>query len=838
MKRTSAVVAAWLVVVFTCVSPADAATRPAGAKLWVPLVLTERAGVTRYAEPVTGGVPLPEGLVEDPGKLVLVGPGGRPVPTQFTVATRWYPGRSIKWVLLDFQATVPPERKAMYFLTDAGANPPPRTPVVLRKDADSATVTTGKLKLVVRRDRFNLFDQVWIDEIGAGKYDDSTRVVKSHTGGSLLMHAGAVMPDYKRFSGINDPNCTLDVEEAGPMRAVIKVTGKHISDDNMPGDKRLLDFVCRIHTYAGSGLVKVVYTMSCRQGKSIGDGVPLDRAWLSMPLTLDMKTRTWAVGLPNGKAIHPGTNVEQEMPAWRPGITPPGKKTLKYHQAGLYDCWVLADRSDRIGYYGDFFRKRMPIIARGKRDKKGCLTAGWLDLADANRGCATGIKWLWQTWPRAVKVDPSALIVMLHANFASRPPLVTRSNCPRAHWYPGMSQTSVSMFYFHGARDIPRIVGAYAGINRPLRPIAAPSWYCEQTQVLGRLASSDPALYDAATLQAVQAYDRRLSDTLDHILRARDFGYGDYDQYGMFNFGDVMDYIRGNRGFPTDRNVTWDNNYYDYAHALFLQFARTGDDRFLETAIQAQHHLMDMDMLCWHTQDRMIGSNRYCDGGMHIRMGGGGLYASATFNHYKTQSHFERFYLTGDRRARDMGLLSARFAMLNNGLGWGEPRSLGHGPLGVLAAWEATGDLRYLRRMREFEHLIANRALAARNPARVARGRHWQGGIAFEGLREFYEHTGDAKALDALKVLTAHCLSVKDYAPSTLHAFAFLGAQMNNPEYRQVARKRIATAGRGITGRSWGFAQSFGNQLRNAPYVWWYMSKSLPQRLQPKELDF
>jgi exo-rhamnogalacturonan lyase-like protein len=802
-----------------------------GAELDVPLTLTERAGQARFNEPVTGGVPLPEGLIKDVGELALIGPDGKRVPAQFAAATRWYPGKSIKWVLLDFQASVPANGKVRYTLANVGQNPAPKSAVAVAKiDGNAVTITNGRLKLIIRRDKFNLIDEAWLDGV---------QIVKPHNGGPLLMQGGNGMPDFKRYSPLNDPTCTLEVEESGPMRAVVKVTGKHISKDHMPGDKRLLDFVCRIHVHAGSGLVKVVYSMMNRQGKSIGQGVPLDRAWFSLPLALDMKTRTWAVGLPNGKAIHPGTDVAKEMTPWRKDLVGrPGPQVKKYHQAGLADCWIHADRSDRITYHGDFFRKREPVVAKGKLDKKGSLTAGWLDLADADKGCATGIKWFWQTWPRAVKVDPSALIVMLHANFASRPPLMTRANCPRATWYPGMSQTSTTMFYFHGKRDIPKIVGAYAGLNKPLRPIAPASWYSEKTQVLGRLASGNPKLYDAATAKQVADYDKRLKATLNHILKLRDFGYGDYDHYGMFNFGDVIDYIRGNRSNPTDRNVTWDNNYYDYAHALFLQFARTGDEDFLDTAIEAQHHLMDMDMMCWHTNDKMIGCNRYCDGGMHIRMGGGGIYASATFNHYKTQSHFERFYLTGERRARDMGLLSARFAMKNAGLGWGEPRSMGHGPLGPLAAWEATGDVKYLQRMRTFEHKKYADTHRARKPARVSKGRHWQGGIAFEASREYYEHTGDPKGLETLKVLAAHCYSIRDWSPSTLHAFAFLGAQLDNKGYSARARKQVWTAGSGITKRSWGFAQSFGNQLRNTPYVFWYLTKDLPKKLEPKKMEF
>jgi PcRGLX-like protein central beta sandwich domain/PcRGLX-like N-terminal RIFT barrel domain len=841
-----------------CSSLAGESARPPDARLWVPLKVRERIGIARFAEPVTMGVPLPEGLLEDERSLVLQGPDGKAVPAQFTVATRWWPGKSIKWVLLDFQSSIAAKATGLYHLTDKGTNPAPPSPVAValsqkeytlkpaRKGeaprkikVNIATVTTGRLKAVIRQQGFNLFDEAWIDPHAKGNYADAARIVKPHRAGPWLFHGGATLPTYKRFSPMNDPDVKMEVEESGPMRAVLKLSGRHLAapGDKVPGHNHLLDFVCRMHFYAGKGLVKVVYTMSNRQGKSISQGVPLDRAWLSQPLVLDMKTRTWAVGLPDGKSLHPGVKPDEVMPPWRKGVTVPADTVRKYHQAGLHDCWIFARDSDHIEYHGDFFRKRERFIVKGKSAKTAAMTAGWLDLSDDSKGCAVGLKWFWQTHPRAVKADPSALLVMLHANFESRPPLMSGSHGPRANWYPGMSQTSTSMFFFHGKRDLARITAAYAGLNRPLRAIAPAEWYCEKTQVFGRLASSGKALYSDEDWKRVQTYDQTLRKTLSFMLKFRDYDFGDYDHYGMFNFGDHMNYIKSQRSDPGDKNVTWDNGYYDYPHALLLQFARTGDLDFLETGIEAQHHVMDMDMMCWHPAPKMIGANRYCDGTMHIRWAQGGIYASGSFNHYKTQSHFERFYLTGERRARDMGLLSAEFAMNNAPLGWGEPRGLGHGPLGVLAAWEATGNPRYIKRLRFLQHKIADRALAAKRPARIAKGRHWQGGIALEGIREYYEHTGDPRGLETLKVLTADCKSKRDYAASTLHAFAFLGAQLEDESYTRKARDRVAKAGAGIAKRGWGHAQSFGNRLRNAPYVFWYLSKDLPKKLAPKKLD-
>ena len=786
-------------------------------ELRVPLTVLDRGGCARVKEPVTSGVPLPRGLMTEVSKLTLLGPSEQPVPAQFTVATRWWPDRSIKWVLVDFQADCPKDDKAVYTLTDGGQNPAPPVPVVARIDGDVATVATGAIKFTVNRARFNLLDQVWVDPTGRGGY--GAKIVDG-TSSILLSHGGTGFPKYKNFSPADDPNVTLEVEENGPMRAVLKLTGKHISTDDMPGDNHLLDFVCRITAYAGSGIVRVMYSLECKQGESIAFAQPLDRMWFSMATTL--KEGTWAVGLPGGKAFHPGTDPK-EFPDWQPDLVDkPGPEVTKYYQAGHGDCWVASQDSTRIVYRGDFFRKRVPVYGTGKLDKKANLTAGWLDVSDAGKGVMGGFRYFWQTYPRAVKTDDgNNLIMMLKANFASRPDLLTRRSDTRAHFYPGMSKTSEAMLYFHGPRAADDLVRVYAGLQDPLFAAAPADWYCQGTRAFGRLASSNKDLYDAETLEIVAGYDAAVRGSLDTIMRFRDYEFGDYDQYGFFNFGDNIDFIRTQRGDPGDYHVTWDNGYYDYPRALMLQWARTGDRDFLDYGLQAQWHVMDLDMVSYHPNARMTGANRYCDGTMHIRQNQG-IYVSDTFNHYKNQCHYMRYYLTGDRRSLEMGLLSTGFAMRVDGMSFGEPRSIGHGICGVLSAYEATGDVKYLKRAQYLAHRIAD---AIAKGARIAKGRYWQGGISIEGLRDYYELTGDEKVRDAMVTLADDVMGKGDWAQSTLHGLAFVGVRMDKAEYLRRARKQIAAI-KPIQ-RPWGHAQSFGNQHRNSPFVFWYLASDL-----------
>ena len=65
--------------------------------------------------PVTGGVPLAQGVAPQGSNFVLYDEDNRPLPTQATVIARWK-DRNARWVLLDFQAKPPPKGTAHFRL--------------------------------------------------------------------------------------------------------------------------------------------------------------------------------------------------------------------------------------------------------------------------------------------------------------------------------------------------------------------------------------------------------------------------------------------------------------------------------------------------------------------------------------------------------------------------------------------------------------------------------------------------------------------------------------------------------------------------------------------------
>jgi hypothetical protein len=83
----------------------------------VTLTVNERAGVARVGEPVTGGFPLPKGLVLDIGELTLSDASGKPLAAQFDLLDRWPDDNSVRWALLNTAVSVPAKGSAKLNVT-------------------------------------------------------------------------------------------------------------------------------------------------------------------------------------------------------------------------------------------------------------------------------------------------------------------------------------------------------------------------------------------------------------------------------------------------------------------------------------------------------------------------------------------------------------------------------------------------------------------------------------------------------------------------------------------------------------------------------------------------
>jgi hypothetical protein len=807
----------------------------AAADFSVPLTVVERNGVERVNEPITCGVPFPKGTTMDAqvwnprtGRyeyptFALTGPDGKAVPAACSVAARWHPDRFIKWLHVTFQPTVKANGTSIYTLRRAtsGTVETERLEASTSRDG-RVTVTTGPLKFTVKPRGFNLFDEVWVNESSPYRFDDAHQMVRSHTGGLTILSSHMGLPKNKVYDAANDPDTNVTIEDRDSMRMVIKVTGKHVSVDDLPGPKALLDYVLRIYAYRGSTSVRVVYTVMNRQSEAIHIPVCVDGVLVRLPLAIKGTSYTFG---------RPGSLVSGEFKSER-------------------RAWVEATGSDRHVFGGD-------ASAAGTGQCKSLTPLptdlGWASLSDGTLGAGIGIQRFWQLWPKAVEVDADGVLTAhlwpnldrkvlplpkqddktpswdiyqeAGKDYPVERALHSRLMPGRAHFFLGMSKTHELMFTFQSKPDIAAVRRAWYALERPLRAVCPTSWYCQETRVFGKLADSSPALYAPAVANEVQAYDARLKDWLRWIavdFRAREYGkdFGVYDQYGMFDFGCSINYdrMKGQNQPQNTKPVSlqWDNNYYDFPHACILQWARTGDLDFLETAREADQHTIDVDMVCAHPDPSFVGAPRYCPGRMHICEEGTGIYVSDTYNHFKNLGHFDLWYLLGDHHFRDRGYMQADFVLHRGRSGLSQARSIGHGIRGALEAYRCGGDEKYLK---------AALNLVDYKFTRTGSGA-WQDGIALEGFRELYEETGDERLAQIVLNGVEASMTRKDYAPAILHAYGFAAARTGQEQYRDVLRQALPRVGHAR--KMWGSVMEFGNTLRNAPYLFWGLS-NLPQ---------
>lgn len=180
------------------------------------LTVRETAGVTRSAEVVRSGIPLPRSAnVTGTDRLAIVDANGVAVPAEFRILARWNAGLNVaaapvQWLLIAFPATAAARATSTYRLITDGtvSNPAPQRPLRLTRNGDQVTVDTGAAVFVVGGTPAALFDEI-------------------RAGGQTIAVSGSLT------ARINDRDTSwsgkrrIAVESAGPLSAVVIIDGTY-----------------------------------------------------------------------------------------------------------------------------------------------------------------------------------------------------------------------------------------------------------------------------------------------------------------------------------------------------------------------------------------------------------------------------------------------------------------------------------------------------------------------------------------------------------------------------------------------------------------------------------
>ena len=269
----------------------------------VAVSVTEPAGIARTDQPVTGGIPFSAGDVKSADDLVLVDAAGQPVPAQFTVLVKHGDG-SVKWVLVDFVASIDAGKTAHYTLKTGGGAPKPATPLTINEADDAVTFNTGVVTFTVNKKTFGLFEDVAVNghpvvtgsavdllncelektEVGEGRRKTTFFAPKK---GGQALECSTAAPRRVKW------------EYKGPVRATLRIDGDYTCKLDESVLAPTVSYTTRITAWAGCGAVKVQHSIRNSDPK-VGYDAYIRRATLTLDLAIDAADQgrglDWAAG--------------------------------------------------------------------------------------------------------------------------------------------------------------------------------------------------------------------------------------------------------------------------------------------------------------------------------------------------------------------------------------------------------------------------------------------------------------------------------------------------------------------------------------------------------------
>jgi hypothetical protein len=408
--------------------------------------------------------------------------------------------------------------------------------------------------------------------------------------------------------------------------------------------------------------------------------------------------------------------------------------------------------------------------------------AGWVDAGDEQHGVAVAARFFWEQYPQSFQVQTNGITYNLWAPEA-----------PPAKVGMGAAKTHEVLLYFHDKIPPPQL--ALTALVEPQLAWVDPNWTVASGALRNSLVPSAATKgfldnIDAAYRRYLKRADKERWDDSGQV-RCPDPAHERPRQgfYGMFNWGDW--------NYPGYHDTTkgcdaWGNLEYDMPQVLALAYAATGEPAYQTGMVATARHFMDVDRIYYqHAHPNWIGMN-HPKNPLHFAFELGGV----DLGHTWTEGLLSYYYLTGDERALEAarGIADYLVNRLHAGVTSGNPRQWGWPQIALVAAYEATGDVKYWNGAEGY----ARKGMAAHEPSKV---KDWKMGILAEGLAYTHSLTHDALIEDWLR---RYAVAVKARGASAdsrlLPALAYVGRSQGRSEYT----RRVGAALAHLKVGSWG----------------------------------
>ncbi|MGP8243854.1 MAG: hypothetical protein ACLQVN_04965, partial [Bryobacteraceae bacterium] len=611
---------------------------------------------------ISWGVPWARGSVRRDQSFTLTDADGKALPLQSWPLAYW-PDGSLKWSGF---ATVSAAGAAGPFRVAPGpsAAAPGGTPVTVRESADAIEVDTGALRCRLPRQGAALIDSMALEGLVVARQGRLVCTLEDHSD-----------PDLVRLEHFASSIAKVTVEQAGPVRAVVRIEGTHNSEK---GDREWLPFTVRLYFYGGQAAVRMVHSIvfdgdqekDFIRGLGVVFAVPMreqipnrhvrfsaegEGLW-SEPL--EPLTGARALPLPGatGQAPGPEGRMGGELYALQlAGQRVPNREQFNPQGQFLLDNWAVWDSYKLVQLSADGFQiqKRTNPQSCWLFAGAGKRASGLVFAGDVSGGLAVAVKNFWQSHPASLEVrnatgDAAGLHVWLWSPDAQAMDLRhydTRNHTLAASYedvQPGFSTANgvgrTSELTLYPSAGVP----AKEDTTRQARMNAQPPLLvCPPEHYHSVSAFGVWSLPDRST-PLKRAVEDRLAAALDLYRKEVEQRHW----YGFWDYGDVMHaYDSARHTWRYDiGGYAWDNTELGTDMWLWYSFLRTGRADIFRMAEAMTRHTSEVDT--YH-------SGRFAGlGSRHnVRHWGCGAKEARI-----SQAAFRRFfyYLTTDERTGDI----------------------------------------------------------------------------------------------------------------------------------------------------------------------------------------
>lgn len=605
------------------------------------ILIRESHGIERCNEPVTTGVPFPEGKINELSSLSLVDNNGDCVRFQSSVLATW-PDQSIKWGLFDFQASVSAADTLEIELVNIDNTNEVASDCCIKTEAtdDKLVVDTGAAVFTLDKKEFKPFVSVIVD--------NQELINSAKTFVQLTDHSD------NAYEPVIDH---LDWETDGPIRKTLKIDG-HFPDSRIGG--RPIHYRSRIYFFVCKAYCKIDFTLLNPNPAShpgglwdLGDPGSFLFSDLSIMLGWNKKEKTGTVDCVVKEDTSMASNSVEKHRIYDQVR---GNHLTIYQDSSGGEQWNCSNHVNRDNEVRHRF-KGFRLFSDNKVLFSGRRALPVISLGDEHSKISGAIKNFWQNCPKVLEGKDNTIFFRLfpaqYDDFFELQGGEQKTHTLFMSFGPTITETELNWIDFPLIASADPQTFAQAGVF----PYLVPDVELENKEILD--------LVNTAVEGDRSFFKRR------EII----------DEYGWRNFGELYADHEAVESKTDKPFISHYNNQYDCINGFLTRFAASGDERWFILADQLCCHVKDIDIyhtnddrpefnhgLFWHTnhhKDAGTGTHR-CYSKLQVEpyqlsnYGGG-----PALSHCYTSGLLNHFYMTGDYSSKETVMMITEFTVHN-----------------------------------------------------------------------------------------------------------------------------------------------------------------------------